>query len=150
LVGDVSNTTPDDLDYYEEILEFIEENALGDYVVFSGYRNDVSDSMNALEVLLHASTEPEPFGRVLLEGMTLSKAIVAARLGGPLEMIVEDKNGLLADPENPDEYAEKIVTLLRNADLRERLGAQAYQTVCERFSSIDTDKLLTVYRKLLS
>ena len=59
-----------------------------------------------------ASTTPEPFGLVVVEGMALGRAVIAAALGGPLETIAPG-TGLLFDPTRPDLLAEQLTRLRR-------------------------------------
>lgn len=75
---------------------------LGGIVSFLGERSDVPDLMNAADVVLHASTIPEPFGLVVLEGLALGKLVIASALGGPAEVLA-DGSGLLFDPAAPGE-----------------------------------------------
>ena len=64
----------------------------------------------------------EPFGIVLLEAMTFGKAIVATSVGGIPEIVTDGYNGLLVPSENVQLLAEKIRLLLRDLDLRARIG----------------------------
>lgn len=97
--------------------------ALGvaEQVRFLGAREDVPDLMAASDVLLHASTEPEPFGLVLLEAMSVGVPVVASRCGGPAE-IVAPGTGLLFDPGDPGDLAAALASLACDADLRRRVG----------------------------
>lgn len=90
-------------------------------VRFLGARDDVPDLMAASDVLLHASTEPEPFGLVLLEAMSLARPVVASQLGGPAE-IVAPGAGLLFDPRDPSSLASALARLAGDGDLRRRIG----------------------------
>ena len=55
---------------------------LAQRVHFIGFRDDIPDVMNAWDVVVHASVRPEPFGRVILEGMLLGKPVIATAAGG--------------------------------------------------------------------
>ena len=70
-------------------------------MIITGYRNDVADYVNALQILVHASILPEPFGRVLLEGMALRKPLVASDGGAVPEIVVDGVTGLLFRPGDP-------------------------------------------------
>src|SRR5262249_34954493 len=56
----------------------------------------------ALDVLVHASSKPEPFGRTVAEGMSAGRAVVASNAGGVPEQIVDEVSGLLFPPGNVD------------------------------------------------
>ena len=73
------------------------------------------------DIYVHPSRY-EPFGVVLLEAMACGKPIVASRVGG-IPFVVEDgKTGLLFKSENVEELAEKVMLLLRNKELRVKMG----------------------------
>ncbi len=75
----------------------------------------------------------EPFGVVLLEAAYHKKGIVCTRVGGVPEIITNGVNGVLVEPDDPAAMAAQIVALLRNPELAERLGLQAYATLMTRF-----------------
>ena len=60
----------------------------------TGFRADIPDVMNAWDVVVHASVRPEPFGRVILEGMLLGKPVVATAAGGVPELIDDGRDRL--------------------------------------------------------
>jgi glycosyltransferase involved in cell wall biosynthesis len=91
-------------------------------VSFLGSRMDVPDLLRASDVQLHASTFPEPFGLVLVEGLALGKPVVAASIGGPCEVISPD-TGRLFDPSDPEALEAALLALQSDPQLRERLGA---------------------------
>ncbi len=93
-------------------------------VTFVGESEDVADLMNAADIVVHASTRPEPFGIVVVEGLALGKAVVASALGGPLEIITPG-TGLLFDTKRPEELAAILDRLASDAGLRAELGRAA-------------------------
>lgn len=70
----------------------------------------------------------------LLEAMACGRAIVATRAHGMQEIIVDGMSGLLFEPSNPTDLAEKVILLLRDPELRQRLGAAARTAVTERYT----------------
>lgn len=117
-------TEHDDLVYLRELHRFVESNHLEKCVTFLGPRTDVPDIMNASDVVVHTSVIPEPFGLVVVEGMALGRAVVAAKTGGPAEIITPG-SGLTFDPSQPRELADHLRRLLCEPDLRRQLGTQA-------------------------
>jgi len=113
---------PAEAAYRGELEAFARDAGLGACVRFLGERRDVPDLMRAADVVLHASTSPEPFGLVVTEAMALGRPVVAARLGGPCEIVTEG-TGLLFDPSRPDELTFLLEQLYEQPQLRERLGA---------------------------
>jgi glycosyltransferase involved in cell wall biosynthesis len=96
-------------------------------------RRDYVEFLDSVDVVVMPSTRPEAGGLVALEAMAMSKAVIAARHGGPLDFMIDGHNGLLVDP-NPRELADAITRLCRDSDLRHRLGLAARATVVEKYS----------------
>lgn len=149
LIGDASKTTEDDVIYYKELQDRIQGFGLKNRIIVTGYRKDVPDILNMLDVFIHASTHPEPYGLVVLEAMVMGKAIVASNEGGPAEMIIDGESGFLVAPSNPQALAERLDTLVGDVELRKRMGANALKRMEEKFSSIDSAFIENLYHKLL-
>jgi glycosyltransferase involved in cell wall biosynthesis len=88
----------DDRSYEDELRR--EADALGvrDRVLFLGFRDDVPTLMRSVDVVAHTSVSPEPFGRVIVEGMLARRPVVAAAAGGALEIIDQPGIGMLTPP----------------------------------------------------
>jgi glycosyltransferase involved in cell wall biosynthesis len=134
LIGDVSRKYRKDSEYFARIRQEVRERSLENNVVITGYRSDIPELMNALDILIHASTIPEPFGMVVLEGMCLKKPVIATNIGGPTEIIENGVSGILVPPGDPTALAEKIEYLLEDPELREKIGGNAFKRVEEKFS----------------
>jgi glycosyltransferase involved in cell wall biosynthesis len=120
--------------FERELRRYTAENHLEDFVHFTGHL-DVNDGvLDGLDIFVHASTEPEPFGMSILEAMAKGKAIVASAEGGPLELIHHDKDGLLIEPRRPELLANTIGLMLDDPCMRARLGRAAIETARSRFS----------------
>lgn len=105
-----------------------------DAVTFVGYRDDIPAVMQAADVVVHASTSPEPFGRVVIEGMIMEAVVIATAIGAPPEIIEDGVSGFLVPPSDPQALAGKIVTTLRDDALRKRIGRRAREVVIERYA----------------
>jgi glycosyltransferase involved in cell wall biosynthesis len=122
------------------------ENVLG----FVPFQEDPADAYRALDIVVHASTLPEPFGLTITEAMACGRAVVAANAGGPAEIITHESDGLLYELGNADALAEAITRLVENSELRNRLGKAARNTVLKRYQlSTTVDALLSAYRSLV-
>lgn len=104
---------------------------LGDRVGFTGFVEDAASAMRALDIVVHASTRPEPFGLVIAEAMACSRALVASEAGGAAEIITKEVNALGHNPGDAAGLAECIKRLAMDADLRKRLG-EAGRATAER------------------
>ncbi len=149
LIGDSSTKTKDDVAFYQELKEMINEYSLERNVMITGHRNDVPDILGVLDIFIHASISPEPFGMVVLEAMAMGKAIIASNEGGPLEMIINNESGILIKPNDPKLLADKIDLLISDAALRARLGENAMKRMKSQFTFLDTPFVENLYRQIL-
>ena len=124
-----------DLEYARQIKQRAEQSDLRGRVLFLGHRADTNALCNACDVVVHASVKPEPWGLVVAEAMSSGRAVIAAAAGGPLEMIQHGRTGLLSPPGDFAALAGNIAQLLRDAGLRESLGAAARVHAVEHFDS---------------
>jgi glycosyltransferase involved in cell wall biosynthesis len=115
----------------DELRARCEALGLGARVGFTGHVADSSSAMRALDVVVHASTDPEPFGLVIAEAMACGKAVVASEGGGATEL-----SGTIGVPTHPagdaEALARSIEQLAVDRGRRERLGA-AGRTAAERY-----------------
>lgn len=115
-------------------------------VGFTGFVDDPASAMRALDIVVHASTAPEPFGLVIAEAMTLGCAVVASFAGGATELVTPEQNGLAHEPGDVRGLARQLTRLVADAALRRQLGAAARQTALDRFSPIRVrEQLLALY-----
>jgi glycosyltransferase involved in cell wall biosynthesis len=125
--------TVNDRSYMHELEATVQRAGLTDHVTFLGSRDDVPDLLNASDIALHASVRPEPFGLVVVEAMSLGKAVVAANSGGPAE-VVDRSSGITFDPMVPAQLAEVLTDLVRDPIRRVELGKGALQRA-EQFTA---------------
>jgi glycosyltransferase involved in cell wall biosynthesis len=107
---------------------------IAERVHFAGFQNDMPAWMKAMDVILHTSTEPEPFGRVIVEGMAASRPVIAAAAGGVPEIVRHRHNGWLVPPGDPVALAEAIAVLRDDPVLAQRLAQQARTDARNEFS----------------
>lgn len=130
LVGDTAATDK----YYEHRLRaLVRELGLERNVIFTGFQQNVPDYMNAMDVVVHASTLPEPFGRVLIEAMAIGKPLVASRDGAVTEIVIEEVSGLTFPPGDDAALAQQIGRLLADHVLARSMGDSGRQRVKEEF-----------------
>lgn len=117
-------------------------------VRWRGFQADIPAELAQIDVLVHCSVTPEPFGQVVVEGMAAGLPVVAAAAGGPTEIITDGQDGLLTAPGDSDDLADALRRLAKDEALRRRLGA-AGQESSRRFSpEAARQRLLAVYRLL--
>ncbi len=93
------------------------------------------DVHRALDVLVLPSTEPEPFGLVVVEAMATARPVIATEHGGPCEIVVDGVTGLLVPPNDPDALASAIRRVCDDPALAQAMGAAGRARVIERYSS---------------
>ena len=151
LIGSVSSTYGKDMKYFDSVVREIDDQGLKKNVIITGYRADVPDLVSSLDILIHASIMPEPFGMVILEGMCLEKPVIATDIGGPREIIEAGVSGILVPPAKPMILAEKIEYLLEHPDVREEIGKNAFKRVLDKFSLEDfSSRINNLYDRLFS
>ena len=100
----------------------------------AGFQDDVPAWMKAMDVILHTSTEPEPFGRVIVEGMAAARPVIAAAAGGVTEIVRHQHNGWLVKPGDVAALADAIGALRADPAMAQRLADQALADAQSRFS----------------
>jgi len=119
---------------YKQNQKVIDEKGINDKIHNLGYREDIVNIMNSLDVFVLPSLLPDPFPTVVLEAMAAGKAIVATKQGGALEMIEEGESGVLIPIDDAKTAAEKMLRLINAAQERERMGNNAAKRVRNLFS----------------
>jgi glycosyltransferase involved in cell wall biosynthesis len=112
--------TDDDRAYAEELRKLA--SGMGGRVKFLGFRDDIPALMKAADVVVHCSTAPEPFGRVIVEAMLARRPVIAARAGGPIEILADSTAGKLVSPGDVGSLEEALRRLLASPEERLRLS----------------------------
>jgi glycosyltransferase involved in cell wall biosynthesis len=123
-------------DFEHDLRQRVGQLDLTQQVSFSGWQppETMPGLLQRHDVLLVPSTWPEPFSRAVLEGMISGMVVVASRIGGTPEVIVDGENGLLFDPGDADGLAQKIGQLADDPAYAARLARAGRETVLERFT----------------
>ncbi|HXQ23701.1 MAG TPA: glycosyltransferase [Candidatus Acidoferrales bacterium] len=120
--------------YHDQLQARLRALHLDERLCVTGFRRDIADVINALDVVVHTSVRAEPFGRVILEGMLLGKPVVASAAGGVPELIHDGETGFLTPPGDAAALAERLIPLLQDAALRRDVGQRAQAWAREQFS----------------
>ncbi len=117
-----------------ELKVLARELGVADCITFAGERADVPQFMAAFDVFTLPSPL-EPFGLVFAEAMAMEKPVVAIGDGGTAEVVEHGESGLLVPSRDTDALAESLITLLRDPELRARMGASGRARVLANFSA---------------
>jgi glycosyltransferase involved in cell wall biosynthesis len=133
-----------------ELRELVRMLGLEGRVGFTGFVQDSSMAMRALDIVVHASTDPEPFGLVIAEAMACRKPVVVSRAGGASELIEPGVDALAFNPGDVAGLAQRLEELARDGHLRERLGRAGRSVAEQRFhrSRMARD-LVPIYESLV-
>ena len=118
----------------DELDKNIKSQRLQHKVFNLGYRTDIVNILNALDIFILPSIQPDPFPTVILEAMSAAKAVLATNHGGAPEMIEDGISGILIPVREATNVAEKIGFLIENEDARIKMANLAKQRVQELFS----------------
>jgi glycosyltransferase involved in cell wall biosynthesis len=119
-------------DYAAQLRTQVDRLGLGDRVHFLGFQDDIAAWMSACDLVVHSSTAPEPFGRVIVEAMLCRRPVIAAAAGGALE-ILDDTCGWLTQPGDSQALAAAITDAYDHPDKRQRFTDRGYQQARSRF-----------------
>jgi glycosyltransferase involved in cell wall biosynthesis len=118
----------------EELRNEVERLNLGTRVGFTGFVPDPALAIRSLDIVVHASTEPEPFGLVIAEAMACGKALVVSDTGGAAEIITPGVDALVHAPGDASALAAGIEELVRDEALRRRIGGAGRATAEQSFT----------------
>jgi len=134
---------------YEQVRREIEDAGLGGRVWLPGERDDVPEILRALDLFVLPSLA-EGISNTVLEALASGVPVVATRVGGNPELVVDGECGALVPPGDSGSLAEAVSGCLRDPERLAGLGAAARERAVGRFS-IDAmvDAYLGVYRRVL-
>ena len=117
-------------------------------VGFTGFVHDPSAALRALDVVVHASTSPEPFGLSVAEAMATAKPVVVSSAGGVVEFVTPERDALTYSPGDAQALSRQVRRLVTNAALRRQLGDAARQAATERFNPARfAEQMLALYAR---
>jgi glycosyltransferase involved in cell wall biosynthesis len=122
---------------------------LGDQVQFIGFRDDITDIINCLDLFVMSSLH-EGIPMILLEAMALRKPVVCTSVGGMKEVVEDNVSGLLVEPGDANRLAGSCLNVLDDSELRLKLGTAARKRISDEFSTgTQKERLMSVYRNLM-
>lgn len=132
----------------KEIKELYKKLKLGENFIFTGYRNDVGQFLKMFDIFVMASKK-EGLGTSILDAQAVGLPIVATKTGGIPEIVKNNVNGLLVEPQNFLSLANAIIELIEDKEKRLKLGKTALETVRNFDINITVEKNIGLYKKIL-
>jgi glycosyltransferase involved in cell wall biosynthesis len=138
--------------YQEELKALSHTLNLDKQVRFQNGLDDMPAAYGISQLCLHASTDPEGFGRVIIEAQAMGVPVIASRLGAPIDTIIDGVTGWLHDPGNAQDLAAKICHVLSLSDKEsKKITDKAYERVTQLYSSENMcAKTVALYQNLVS
>jgi len=118
----------------DELQALADRLGLGGRVGFTGFLPP-APAMRALDVVVHASTRPEPFGLVIAEAMACGRVVITSAAGGAAELVDAGEDALTHAPGDAADLSRCIIQVVRDPELRRQLGTRARASACRRFDS---------------
>lgn len=137
VVGDVDFDESHLLQFKQSLIDHANKLGLGDSVYFLGWRDDIPALLAASDVLVLPSLK-DPLPTVLLEGMAARLPVIASRLPGPGEYVVDGCTGLLVEPGKVEPMADAMARVLLNRSWAKTLGENGYARVQKEFNLVRT------------
>ena len=123
-------------DYAQGVRDLASNVGLDGRILFTGWRytlGEIAEVMAAIDVLLHPPTGPEPFGLVLVEAMATARPVVASRIGGISEVVVDGLTGELVPPGDWKAAAAAVLRILADPSRAKSMGAAGRIRAIEDF-----------------
>lgn len=123
-----------DLDYKKSLIKMIKKLNLESQIKFKGFKMFEEIRYSDYSVYIHTSKSPEPFGRTIIENMLVEIPVCATSMGGVLDIITHDDNGILYDYKNYKTLIPYLFKFKNNREYREKIIFNAKKTILEKFS----------------
>ena len=131
-----------------ELQDLAQRLGLSSRVGFTGYVEEPESALRALDIVVHASTEPEPFGLVIAEAMACGRPVIVSAIGGAAEIVQVGVDALAHPAGDTAALARRILELANDSALRARLGRTGRATVAQRFDRTRlAAELVPIYRR---
>ena len=132
----------------DELRELAAAHGLADTIGFTGHIEDVPSVLRSLDIVVHASVEPEPFGLVIAEAMACGRPVVVSQAGGAAE--IAQAGAMFHHPGAAGQLADRLTTLIRDAELRQSLSVAGRRAAVRLFGRTRlADSLIPIYEGLV-
>lgn len=142
----IAGAAPHESPYPDSLRRLAHELGIDEHVEFTGHLRRPFDLLARTDVSVHASVEPEPFGRVAAESMIMGVPVIAAADSGAAEYVETAQAGLSTPPRDVDALADAMIELLSSPARRAEMGGRGLQFAMEEFApSVIAGQLVRLY-----
>ncbi len=127
-----------------KLLKLTECLKLDEKIKFLGFRDDVREIIFLSDVIVNSALN-EGQGLAILEAMACAKPVIATKVGGVPEVIIDGQTGILAESGNSEQIASAIIKILNDKELAARLAAEAKKRLIFKFSQ---EKMINSFRDI--
>lgn len=135
--------------YKEAVLARVAQADAESRIRFLGFREDVEAELAELDIAVHASTVPEPYGQVVVEAMAAGVPVVASDAGGPAELIEDGVTGILAPPNDANSLAGALASLIDDGGMRREISERALMSVEKLAPELVAQRMVAIYDRAL-
>jgi glycosyltransferase involved in cell wall biosynthesis len=134
----------------EELVNLARELGVESSLAWVPFQADVTRVYRSLDVVVHASSRREPFGRVIVEAMSCGRCVIAARAGGAAELFDDGRSALGFAPGEPRDLARAMLELAHNPERRAALGGEGRRQAATFDRARMGPELIAAYDELLA
>lgn len=131
----IGSPPPNQEHFLVNLRESVRSMGLSDKVRIMGFQDDVFAILEALDLVVVPSTEPESFGLVVVEAMLAGTAVIGSDIGGISTIIDHGQTGLLFKPNDKDDFKKAVISLLNDTSMKTSMEKKALIKAKESFSS---------------
>jgi glycosyltransferase involved in cell wall biosynthesis len=149
VIGGPIYSTTDSQVRDEHLRHLVAELSLGEHVGFIPFQATMAPLYRALDVVVHASTRPEPFGRTIAEAMACGRPVLVANEGGAAELFTPGVSAVAYEPRSAAALSEAMESLATRRDWALELGQRAREEAVRRFNPARlTSDLVRTYEQV--
>lgn len=135
----------------QELRELASGLQIADKVEFLGFQQNIAEIYRWLDIVIHASTQPEPFGLAIVEAMACGKPVIVSQSGGAAELFTHNYDAVGFTPGDSTALASAILHLIDNPEFCKSLSKNARSTVIKRFNHQHlATQILTFYNSIIT
>jgi glycosyltransferase involved in cell wall biosynthesis len=135
----------------QELEEQASNLGISDKVNFLGFQRNIVEIYHWLDIVVHASTQPEPFGLAIVEAMACGKAVIVSQAGGASELFTQNEDAIGVPPGDSSALANAIADLVNQPEKRQSLSEKARQTAVQRFNHQRLgQQLIDIYQTVIA
>lgn len=136
-------------DWPSRLRELVDQLGITQQVTWLGHIENIREMLSKVDLFVHSSIIPEPFGQVVFEAMAAGTCVIAPEAGGPADYGTNGKDLLFYEMGNRAHLTEKIEAALSNTEMRKRLGEGGQETAAQFAPDKAIPRLLAYYEMLL-